>query len=79
MIQAEDSFVLEIFQSIERLENVGIGFMILVDIGISHLDACDEAVGYELSHVEGGIEVIAHVVEFSDIHHVIFAVGEFGF
>ena len=53
--------------------------MILVDIGISHLDACDEAVVYELSHVDSSIEVIAHVVEFSDIHHVIFAVGEFGF
>ena len=48
--------------------------MILIDVSITQLDAGDETVWYQLSHVDSCIHVVAHVVELSDIHHVIRAV-----
>ena len=48
--------------------------MILIDVSITQLDAGNETVWYQLSHVDGSIYVVAHVVELSDVHHVILAV-----
>ena len=48
--------------------------MILIDVSITQLDAGDETVWYQFSHVDSSIYVVAHVVELSDVHHVILAV-----
>ena len=52
--------------------------MILIDVSITQLDAGNETVWYQLSHVDSCIHVVAHVVELSDIHYMIFAVILFG-
>ena len=46
----------------------------LIDVSITQLDAGDETVWYQFSHVDSSIYVVAHVVELSDVHHVILAV-----
>ena len=74
MIQAEYCLVLQILQCIERFQDVGLGLMILIDVSITQLDAGNETVWYQLSHVDSCIHVVAHVVELSDIHYMIFAV-----
>ena len=48
--------------------------MILIDVSITQLDAGNETVWYQLSHIDGCIHVVAHVVELSDVHHMILAV-----
>ena len=48
--------------------------MILIDVSITQLDAGDETVWYQFSHVDSCIHVVAHVVELSDVHHVVLAV-----
>ena len=48
--------------------------MILIDISITQLDAGDETVWYQFSHVDGCIHIVAHIVELSDVHHMILAV-----
>ena len=53
--------------------------MILIDVSITQLDAGDETVWYQLSHVDSSIYVVAHVVELSDVHHVILMVSQFRF
>ena len=40
--------------------------MILINVSITQLDASNETVWYQLSHVDGCIHVVAHVVELSD-------------
>ena len=52
--------------------------MILIDVSITQLDASNETVWYQLSHVDSSIYVVAHVVELSDVHHVVLAVVLFG-
>ncbi len=52
--------------------------MILIDVSITQLDAGNETVWYQLSHVDGCIYVVAHVVELSDVHYMILAVVLFG-
>ena len=47
--------------------------MILIDVSITQLDASNETVWYQLSHVDSCIHVVSHVVELSDVHHVILA------
>ena len=74
MIQAEYRFVAQVLQGIERLQDGGIGLVLLIDVGIAQLDASDETVRYQLLHVESGIEIVAHIVELSDVHHMILAV-----
>ena len=53
--------------------------MILIDVSITQLDAGDETVWYQFSHVDSSIYVVAHVVELSDVHHVILMVSQFRF
>ena len=74
MVQAEYRFVAQVLQGIERLQDGGIGLVLLIDVGIAQLDASDEAVRNQLLHVESGIEIVAHIVELSDVHHMILAV-----
>ena len=53
--------------------------MILIDVSITQLDAGDETVWYQFSHVDSSIYVVAHVVELSDVHHVILMISQFRF
>ena len=48
--------------------------MILINVSITQLDAGDETVWYQFSHVDSSIYVVAHVVELSDVHYMILAV-----
>ena len=79
MVQTEHRLVAQVLQGIERLQNGGVGLVLLIDVGIAQLDASDEAVRNQLLHVESGIEIVAHVVELSDVHYVILAVCQFCF
>ena len=48
--------------------------MILINVSITQLDAGDETVWYQFSHVDSSIYVVAHVVELSDVHYIILAI-----